>query len=169
MSVSLPESVDAWRMVAARRSFEGVIPVAALARLRDLLADASGTVSYQLQFGRDELDTGFVEVRVSAPLTLLCQRSLEPFVQPVQVETRLGLIRAESEEPSLPPETEPLLVAEDGRLVLLDVIEDELLLALPLVPINPEAQLPVDLTEADPQHGSAADDNPFAVLRELKQ
>ncbi|MGB3382448.1 MAG: hypothetical protein WBA47_12790, partial [Rhodanobacter sp.] len=33
MSVTLPESVDAWRMVSARRSFEGTLPIASLRRL----------------------------------------------------------------------------------------------------------------------------------------
>ena len=168
MSATLPDSVDAWRMVTSRRSFEGVLPVASLVRLRELLADEAGSVAYTLQFDRDSLGMAYVQVCASAPLTLLCQRSLEPFVLPVSIDSRLGLIRAESEEAALPPETEPLLLAEDGRLSLADVIEDELLLALPLVPINPDSALPADLTEPEPE-GEGVADNPFAVLRELKK
>lgn len=172
MSVTLPESVDAWRMVSARRSFKGTLPIASLRRLCEVLASADGEAGFELDFGRDELGTSYVDVRASAPLTLICQRTLEPFVLPVTVQTRLGLISQEREEAGLPPEYEPLLVAEDGRLRPADVIEDELLLALPLVPVNPESSLPDEVTGSGPDGepaGEERSENPFAVLRELKK
>ena len=171
MSVTLPESVDAWRMVSARRSFQGELPVLAMKRLGSALADTDGTARYELDFGRDEFGTAYVDVRVQAPLTLTCQRSLEPFVLPVMVDSRLGLIRSERDEAALPPEVEPLLIADDGKLSLLDVIEDELLLALPLVPVNPDSTLPEEVVGPSPEEISSErrSDNPFAVLRELKK
>ena len=172
MSVTLPESVDAWRMVSARRSFEGTLAIASLRRLCEALASADGEVSFELDFGRDNLGTSYVDVRASAPLTLTCQRTLEPFVLPMAVQTRLGLIREEHDEAGLPPECEPLLVAENGRLSPADVIEDELLLALPLVPVNPDSGLPDEVTGHEPAEdtvGAGRSENPFAVLRELKK
>lgn len=171
MSVTLPESVDAWRAVAARRSFEGTLPVASLKRLGEVLAGPDGELRYRLDFGSDAFGTEGVDVHVQAPLTLLCQRTLEPFVLPVTVDTRLGLIRRERDEAGLPPGSEPLLVAADGQVHLADVIEDELLLAVPLVPMNPDSSLP-DAVLADSADDAAADgqqDNPFAALRGLKQ
>jgi uncharacterized protein len=159
-------------MVSARRSFEGSMPVARLARLCGALASDEGEVGFRLDFGRDELGTDYVDVHAQASLTMICQRTLEPFVLPVTVDSRLGLIRRERDEAGLPPGCEPLLVAEDGRLGPADVIEDELLLALPLVPVNPDSSLP----DAVLDHGAAAggdaaeqENNPFAVLRELKK
>lgn len=172
MSVTLPESVDAWRMVSARRSFAGTLPISAMPRLCEALAGAEGTAEYALDFGRDEFGTAYLDVRVKAPLTLLCQRSLEPFVLPMTVETRLGLIKAEREESALPPGSEPLLVSEDGRLNPSEVIEDELLLVLPLVPVNPDSTLPDEVVGPGPEEssdGEGRSDNPFAVLRELKK
>ena len=172
MSVTLPESVDAWRMVSARRSFQGVLPIAALRRLGEALAGTEGTAQYELDFGRDEFGTAYLDLRVQAPLTLTCQRTLEPFVLPVTVDSRLGLIRFEREEAALPPEVEPLLVADDGKLNLADVIEDELLLALPLIPVNPDSELPEEVVGPGPEEASSGEgrsDNPFAVLRELKK
>lgn len=159
-------------MVAARRSFEGTLPIASLRRLCEALASSDGEVSFELDFGRDSLGTSYVDVRASAPLSLICQRSLEPFVLPVALQARLGLIRDERDEAGLPPECEALLVAEDGRLSPADVIEDELLLALPLIPVNPDYSLPAEVTGHDPEPGSASAvhaENPFAVLRELKK
>lgn len=172
MSVTLPESVDAWRMVSARRSFAGTLPISAMPRLCEALAGTEGTAEYALDFGRDEFGTAYLDVRVKAPLTLLCQRTLEPFVLPMMVETRLGLIKAEREESALPPGSEPLLVSEDGRLNPSEVIEDELLLVLPLVPVNPDSTLPDEVVGPGPEEssdGEGRSDNPFAVLRELKK
>jgi uncharacterized protein len=172
MSVTLPESVDAWRMVSARRSFQGTLPIATMARLRELLAADDGGAAYELDFGRDSLGISYVDVRVQASVTLTCQRSLEPFVLPVTVDTRLGLIKLERDEAGLPPDCEPLLVADDGRLNPADVIEDELLLALPLVPINPESVLPDEVTSNALDDDLASEEraeNPFAVLRGLKK
>jgi uncharacterized protein len=159
-------------MVTARRSFEGTLPIAALTRLRGMLAGDLGVVEYELDFGRDSLGISYVDVRVRASLIVTCQRSLEPFALPVTVDTRLGLIKLERDEAALPPEYEPLLVAEDGRLSPADVIEDELLLALPLVPVNPESSLPDEVTSHELEEGisdQGCSENPFAVLRELKK
>ena len=172
MSVTLPESVDAWRMVSARRSFEGSLPIATLPRLCEALAGLDGVVKFELDFGRDSLGISFVDVRAKADLTLTCQRTLEPFVLPVTVDTRLGLIKSERDEAGLPPDCEPLLVAEDGRLNPADVIEDELLLALPLVPIDPDSSTTDEVTDQQPDNDVSGDgfaENPFAILRELKK
>ena len=136
-----------------------------------MLASDGGEVEFELEFGRDELGTAYLDVRAKAPLTVICQRSLEPFVLEVTVDNRLGLIRSEREESGLSPGCEPLLVEEDGKLLPADVIEDELLLALPLVPINPDSRLPDEVTSPGPEDDSdqGRTDNPFAVLRELKK
>jgi uncharacterized protein len=157
-------------MVSARRSFEGTLPIATMSRLCEVLASTDGLLQFELDFGRDELGISYVDVRARASLTLVCQRTLEPFVLPVAVDTRLGLIRQERDEAGLPPDCEPLLVAEDGRLNPADVVEDELLLALPLIPVNPDNSLPDEVTGHDPgSAGEGRSESPFAVLRELKK
>ncbi len=158
-------------MVTARRSFEGTLPIASMPRLCEVLAGTEGSVQFELDFGRDALGISYVDVHAQASLALVCQRTLEPFVMPIAVTARLGLIKHERDEAGLPPDCEPLLVAEDGRLNPADVIEDELLLALPLVPVNPDSKLPDQVTGSDPAGvaGEERPENPFAVLRELKK
>jgi uncharacterized protein len=159
-------------MVSARRSFEGTLPIATMSRLCEVLASTDGVVTFELDFGRDSLGISYVDVRAQTSLNVLCQRTLEPFVLPVAVNTRLGLIKLERDEAGLPPDCEPLLVAEDGRLNPADVIEDELLLALPLVPVNPDSSLPDEVTGHELEDlavGERRSENPFAVLRELKK
>jgi uncharacterized protein len=169
MSASLPDSVDVWRMVMARRSFEGTLAVATLPRLVSALAGDAGTVRFTLEFGRDAFGTAFLSVQAQADLTLICQRSLEPFVCPVTVDSRLGLIREEREEAALLPGYEPLLVDAEP-LHLASVIEDELLLALPLVPMRPGSEDAVAAwaEPVDDELEPVARAHPFAALRTLK-
>lgn len=138
-------------------------------RLGDVIASTDGDVTYELDFGTDDFGTKYVAVRATAPLTLICQRSLEPFVLPVEVDTRLGLIVRESEEAALPPGYEALLVEDDGRLDPIATIEDELLLVLPLVPVNPDYELPDDVLSAGEEEEPSQEktENPFAALRGL--
>lgn len=167
MSAHLPESVDAWRMVSARRSFTGNLPVARLERLGSLLAGDSGDVDYQLEFGRDALGTSYLALQVRAAVTLLCQRTLEPFGTTLALDQRLGLIRDEAEEAALPPGYEPLLALEPLRLM--DVIEDELLLALPLVPVRPGSEDAIAPWKATDESAGETSPHPFASLKILKQ
>ena len=136
MSAPFPEIVDAWRMVSARRSFNGHLPVADLPRLADALAAPAGTIAYDIEFDRDELGVAYIALRAQAELSLTCQRTLEPFAMPVSVDTRLGLITREEDEAGLPPGYEPLLL-ESAEIRPAEVIEDELILALPTVPVKP--------------------------------
>jgi len=166
MPADLPESVDAWRMVSARRSFEGHLPLSAMTRLLPSVLDSAGQCRYRLQFDRDPLGFAVVELELEAELELMCQRSLEPFRFPVRTSQRLGLIRDESEEAGLPGDMEPVLVAEDGVLHPRDLVEDELILALPVVPLSPDAE-PADVTFGQPE--ADEEKNPFSALAALKK
>ena len=74
----VPEAVDAWRMVAARREFEGRIPLATMVRLRDSLLQPEGDARYVLAFGIDALKVPFAELRIEAELPLGCHRMPSP-------------------------------------------------------------------------------------------
>lgn len=167
MSADVPEVLDAWRMVAARRGFEGRLPLSSMHRLRDALADDGGEVSFVLEFDRDALQVPYVELRIDARLPLLCQRSLQKFLLPVSMVQRLGLIREEADEAALPPGYEALLVAGDGELRPAELVEDELILAVPVIAVSPgsesiERDWPI---QADEETRA----NPFSALAGLKK
>ena len=168
MSQALPDTVDAWRMVQARRLFSGVLPLSALPRLSADLANSDGDVRFELEFGTDEFGTAFLHVRADAALPLVCQRTLDSFVHPAHVDARLGLITREEDEAGLPPGYEPLLIG-DGSLHPADVIEDELILAVPLVPVKPGSE-PVEHSWGDDEaeQEQAQRPNPFAALKHIK-
>ena len=125
-------------MVAARRGFEGVLPLSSMTRLRDSLRRMPrARCVFAIEFDRDALRVPYAELRIEAELPLECQRSLQRFLFPVQMVQRLGLIRDEADEAGLPEGYEPLLVPEDGMLRTAELVEDELILAVPVVPWRP--------------------------------
>ena len=102
MSITLPDCLDPWRTVQARRVFEGTLPLAQMRRLSELLAGPKGEIAYQVEFGRDEFDIDYLDIRVDGQVPMICQRRLVEFMQPVLINQRLGLLRDESEEARLP-------------------------------------------------------------------
>jgi len=169
MSTSLSRPFDIWRMVAARRILEGRLPLSALPRLSGLLFDSEGDVTFQLEFDRDALGIAYVGLEVETRLPLQCQRSLGRFELPVRLHHRLGLLRKEADEAGLPPGYEPLLVPENGELCASDIIADELILAVPVVPIDPEGAAEPAHAPPSPPADDAPPENPFAILAALKQ
>lgn len=170
MSADLPAELDVWRAVAGRREFCGRIGLVRLERLLPALGlddpgrATAALVRYRVGFDRDPVAGPCVELEIEASLPLVCQRSLEPFELPVRVIQRLGLIRREEQEASLPDGYEPRLVDETGLLAVQDLIEDELILALPVVPIKPGSE-PV-VFGAGP--GAQEPPGPFAALETLR-
>ena len=92
---------------------------------------------------------------------------MQRFLLPVHLQQRLGLIRDEADEAALPPEYEALLVPADGMLRPTELVEDELILALPVVPVSPEAEM-VE-REFAPTVEEVAKASPFAALVGLKK
>ena len=153
-------------MVATQRIFEGVLPLSDMPRLRGALADTEGSARVSVEFGEDALRVPFVELRIDAKLPLECQRSLQRFGYPVKIVQRLGLIRDEEGEDALPEGYEALLVGDDGMMRPADLVEDELILAVPVVPVAPgtdEVERDWDPPEEETQRA-----NPFSVLSSLK-
>lgn len=167
MSVTLPPLLDVWRMVANQRRFEGSLPLAQMPRLAGVLADAEGDCRYVVEFYRDPLKLDVMHIQLNTVFHLICQRTLERFALPVEIDQRLGLISDEAQEASLPEDMEAVMIEGHGEVSPAQLIEDELLLAVPLVPVNPDA------SDLDPKwSGDEAVEeeksSPFAALKALK-
>lgn len=167
MSAEVPTELDAWRMVAARREFGGRLPLASMDRLRGSLVDSEGEVSFSIAFDHDALQVPYAELRIAAALPLECQRSLQRFLFPVELVQRLGLIRDEADEAALPEGYEPLLVPADGMVYPAALVEDELILAVPTVPVAPGSEAVERDYRPSAEERDAA--NPFAALAGLRR
>jgi uncharacterized protein len=150
--------------------------LARLARLAPMLAETAGKIDYDLQFGRDVYGCAFLDVSGTGCLPLTCQRTLERYVLPVSVRQRLGLVKDEADEARLPPGYEALLVGDDDNIDPLAALEDELILAVPVVPLAPDneeqgadgAPWQYSTGELEPEV-EVSRPNPFAALHQLKK
>lgn len=162
---SRPNDVE---LLAERRAdiaFE--IPFASLPRLSQALARMEGTASGHVRFGREgRFAAADVEVRARLPLT--CQRCLGLMHLPIDTTTRVALVANGQEADEVPAEIEAV-IAEDNRITVLDLVEEELLLGVPVVPLH------ADRAECEPAAGQVQSrqvedevvQKPFADLGEL--
>lgn len=171
----VPDYLDPWRAAEQGRRLEGTIALAELPRVVDLLINPEGGGRFELEFFRDDKRRSCVRGRVTATLELRCQRCLGPLAFQVDATLLLGLVQGFDEAERLPEEYDPLIV-EDDRVRPAELVEDELILALPQVPMHAphEAcadgamrQAPVDAPAGEP--GEEEADNPFQVLVQLKK
>ncbi len=172
---SLPAWLHPLRYAESGRSVSGTVPVAGMHRLLDALTRSDVQVQVELHFGRD--GSGLAEVRgsVRATLSLTCQRCMHPVEIELDLPVLLGIVESEVEAEQLPESHEPLLVDEEP-IRLQDLIEDELILGLPLVALHPRGsanckeRYPVAPGDDTRSEQSAADDtNPFSVLVAIKK
>lgn len=173
MSAALPELLDPIRAVGSRSVYRGSMPLAGLPRLREILVDDGGEAHYDLTFRRDEAGYAVVIGRVRATLVLECQRCLGPMHHPVDAAVSLALVGGYDEARALPDCYEPLLV-EEGLMSARGLLEDELLLGIPQIPMHPrrmcEALGAVTGDAVAEQPDAAAETtNPFSVLADWKR
>lgn len=136
-------------------------PIADLPRLQDLLRGNAGSVDFAVSGIHDALGRPALKVRVAGVLELTCQRCLEALAYRVESESTLVLARREAEIEADPVDAEgPDRILGGREMPVRDLIEDELLLAVPLAPRHQ------DCSER-PEAGAEKGRSPFAGLRGL--
>lgn len=170
MSRDFPDLIDPWKAAEGQRVFVGTMPLKRMKRLSPLLVTDGGEAGFEVCFYFDQQRNAVIKVAVKADLILLCQRSLGPYTETVQRTSLLGVVREIDGQDMMPANYEPI-VHEAGKLALLELVEDELLLALPQIPRNPAVD-EIELS-TDGEVRPLSDDNkeplqrPFAGLAGL--
>lgn len=140
---------DAFELAARRARFEGALPLAIFGRLRGMLepadgeAVADGEVTAALLFSRGEEGVVRVAGECHAVLGLVCQRCLGVFSEHVDSDFTMLLVDGEALIDKLDGDEEMEVISD--RIRPLDLIEDELIMALPLVPVH------ADIADCDEQ------------------
>ena len=166
----LPVSIDALKLCQQGVQISGFFPLLRLQRLSQQLYIAEGNVQTELSFGVDQQSRKIVSGHLEAVLPLVCQRCLERIDISVTTELSLALVWNDDQAAQLPRTLDPVFM--DGEdLDLLEIVEEELLLALPLVAIHDEGvcQPPKILVEqVDVDEPVETKVNPFQMLAALK-
>ena len=143
------------------------VPLTEFARLLPRLGGTTGAIDGRVRFGR-EAGFAVASVEVSGAVPLVCQRCLELMSWPIEGSARVALIALESQADTVPQELEPLW-APGGRVSLRDLLEEEVLLCLPIVPLHAPGSpcKPAQLGGAPTSADRGGVQRPFERLGEL--
>jgi uncharacterized protein len=148
--------------------FEGEIALSELGRLVELLrleeSDLKGRkIILKFEFVRNEYEISMLVGHLETSLQLGCQRCLKAMELPVTLDFSLMIDASEELVSDTGVDT---LYSDDGTIDIVEVVEDELILAIPLVAMHDDISCNENWQAAEPE--AAVKDNPFAVLQQLK-
>lgn len=160
-------------------ALQGDWPGATLERLADLQTPPQdtplGTVDWQAHGERIAVPGADAELwlglQARARVWLTCQRCLQPFEEPLAIDRRVRFVQGEARAEALDAEIDDDVLALSKALDLRELVEDELLLALPIVPRHAGAcPQPLQVAgDAAPAPEDAPErPHPFAALQQLK-
>lgn len=161
----LPKKIALDKAVHGQRLYQGTVKLHEMSRLADMLDNTDGDVEFSLQFDNAVKLLGKAQVKVKANLPLICTISHEKFKLPVEIDSTVGFIDDLEYEEFIGTDMEASWV-EDGFVKPLDIIEDELILAVPDAPFNENHK--EDKTADDTNLVADEKPNPFDILKSLK-
>lgn len=166
----LPEVIHPLRFAETRRSLNGVVPLAGMQRLGESVLSLEGDADVVVNGEVDPEKRAFLSGRVEATLTVICQRCLKPMRLPVDSEFLLSPVRSEEEAEDLPETYDPVMLGDEDSIDLWALVEDELMLCLPVVALHEPEDCSADVSvyEGSAEPEKVEKPNPFAVLEQLK-
>ena len=165
--MNLPLKVSASKAVAHRERFAGNLPLAGFQRLEGMLATEDGEIAVSLEASADEAGQSHLRGELTGALSLTCHRCLKPFDWELRVPMALRLVKTEAEETQAMHEYDPYLV-QDDQLSLHEIVEDELLLALPMMPRCKSCENTASKAPPKEPQAKTGRENPFAALKKMK-
>ncbi|MBQ0929655.1 DUF177 domain-containing protein [Ideonella sp. 4Y16] len=168
-----PLKLDMAAFAGDHGELAGDWPLQTLPRLAESAmpeASADAVVHWQARGELRPLPDGTAEVwlqlKADVRLALCCQRCLGPVEETVALDRALRFVADEHQAAALDAELEDDVLSLERALDLRELVEDELLLALPLVPRHADCPQPLPLAGDDEPEEERP--NPFAVLAALK-
>ena len=160
-----PQFIRLSRLAEGGERVQGEVRLAEFERLPDGVLNRDAALAYRLCFYRDGAGARVVDVEIDANLSMDCQRCLQPVSVAVHQRTLLAITKITEEIQSLDARYEPFALAGD-ELCIMQLLEDELLLATPFSPLHPEAECAG--RQALDKINAEAPPGPFAALAGLK-
>ncbi len=170
----LPIRINHRRLVSDNAKLEGTIPLERFERLIELLDDRAGDVHARLEFRRGYKRRGLVVGNLEASVSMICQNCMQVATVEVSAEIRLLIVNSETALAALAEEDDGIVCLED-QVLLVDLLEDDLILSMPMVGRHAEGECAVeDVTESRPMpvvpvSPTKETYRPFAGLTELTE
>lgn len=173
--VKIPISIAPAKAALKRMTYDGIIVKTELTRLAEVADVLDDHVNVSIECGIDPQDLVVIQGNVATDLELVCQRcggGLKTHVSTEFTYTPVHAAAQESEEP-IPDAYDEIELNEFGEISLVQLVEDELMLALPIVAMHEPSECSLkedDMTfgELAPEATEEKKSNPFDVLKQLK-
>lgn len=162
----LPKQIDPIQLADNQITLKGELQLSEMVRLREVVIGGPETALIEFEFGHDPLGYRYLRGFVKARLKVLCQRCNTPMPLALNIEVELSPVRTDEEAEGLPQNYDPLLLTGD-TMSLITMVEEEILLSIPLVPKHSIKECKVkssDLIESEEEKDKS---NPFDVLKKL--
>ena len=170
---SIPAYADTRKIFLQQADISGNISLDRLPRFSKDLADSVGRVTVQLSFRLSDAKERLITGSLHAEVNVFCQRCLKPLAIALSDDIKLALVRDEDAAKRLAAELDPW-ICEDHKLDLAEMIEEQLILCMPLVNyhdtgecMNRKNFVTAAALEKQAIAGESRE-NPFAVLKSLK-
>ncbi|MEI5638438.1 MULTISPECIES: 23S rRNA accumulation protein YceD [unclassified Pseudoalteromonas] len=169
--VKIPITLDPCRAAQRRATYDGFVLLEELSRLQQVVQDQNSEIAVDIHCDIDEQGLVVLRGKVQAHLTVTCQRCNGELGLDLEQDFAYSPVGLGAESESLPERYDELELDEEGEVNLRQLIEDELILAIPIVPMHDEAQC--SYSDEPKSFGEiAAEDskpNPFEILKQLKK
>lgn len=169
--VKLPLTLDPVRTAQKRLDYQGIYSGDQVERVAASVVSVDSDVECEMSFAIDNQRLAVITGDAKVAVTLECQRCGKPFPHHVHTTYCFSPIRSIEQAEALPETYEPIEVNEFGEIDLRALVEDEIILSLPVVPVHDSEHC--EVSEADMVFGELPDEaqkpNPFAVLASLKR
>ncbi len=158
--------IDTLDFVSNTRTLHGKIILKDCMRLKDYLYDNQGKLKYKISGVLDKNDKSILQVIINGEIPLHCQRCLGKLTYLLNIQREILLAENENELSHLDEiETIDGILA-DSNLDILELIEDEIILSLPISPRHRENECSAqEFTDSNP----IGEKNPFVALAKLKK
>lgn len=175
----VPEKLDVAALAHDEASLTGEWPAASLERLADSAAPEDPATAWpaltwalhgEIRQPKAAKAQTWLHLTASGQVALTCQRCLKPVRLDLDIDRWIRFADTEEEAAALDIDSDDDVLALPRHLDARELIEDELLLALPLVPRHEVCPEPLPQTdEGDESEGVEERPNPFAKLAALKR
>jgi len=165
MLKDLPTFIDPKHLAFQGARLKGAVALSHMSRLHESLYDSEGDVEIDWLFGLDDKQRPTIVGRVQAQLSLQCQRCLQAMPWVIDANVALMILKEGQTEDDLPVGYESLTLTKIP-VSLITLIEDELILALPIVAKH--TVCPSNEFQMRESENNNLQNNPFHVLSSLK-
>ena len=164
LNKSLPDQLKLFNFAKKEISLSGLYQISDFPRITEIASNKKDNVRVELSFYLKNNKTPCVDGIIELDIVLTCQRCLDDLSIALKIDFNLAFVRNDQQSEELDSHYE-IYVIEEEELATFDLISDEILLSIPMVPTH-DYDCIKEINEQEIVEGKS--ENPFAILKKLK-